>query len=345
MRATASRGGTTVELLVSEGEEIEIGKSLAKLRLSASSPEGDVGAAIEATLDAQSAASDARAKATLQRLEKDELRLLTQRRGVQSELAQLSARIELHTTRTELMRADADRAVRAAEEGLLPQVEADARVIAHLDSQIALATLKQSAALLEGRIADFSSQLDAIPIETELALADAEAAAAALEERTTQTIVTNEYIVTSPISGRVDAITVRLGQSLRPGDAIAAISPINDELIAELYVPSRAAGFIQPEQEVRLKYQAFPFQRFGIGEAQVTSVSQTVLSPSEVPIPGVQLQEPVFRVSARLERESVEAYGEEIPLRSGMLLSADIIFDRRTLLEWLLDPLYATGRS
>ena len=91
-------------------------------------------------------------------------------------------------------------------------------------------------------------------------------------------------------------------------------------------------------------YQAYPFQKFGAGDGVVTSVSRTVLAPAEVAIPGLQVAEPVFRVRVRLARDSVEAYGDRLPLQAGMLLSADVVIDRRSLLEWLLDPLYAAGR-
>jgi membrane fusion protein len=137
---------------------------------------------------------------------------------------------------------------------------------------------------------------------------------------------------------------VEVGQTLVPGATVAVISAGDSQLEAELFAPSRAAGFIRVGQPVRLMYQAFPFQKFGAGKGQVTAVSRTVLAPSEVAIPGLQFQEPVFRVKVRLERESVAAYGAEVPLQPGMLLNADIVVDRRSLLEWLLDPLYAAGR-
>jgi membrane fusion protein len=64
-----------------------------------------------------------------------------------------------------------------------------------------------------------------------------------------------------------------------------------------------------------------------------------------VAIPGVALQEPVFRVRAALARETVDAYGAELPLQPGMLLRAEVVIDRRSLLEWLFDPIFAAGRG
>jgi len=188
------------------------------------------------------------------------------------------------------------------------------------------------------------ARMRAIPIDRAAAEAEAAAARAALEERVTQTRVASQYVITSPIAGRVAAIPAQLGQSLSPGETVAVITPADGRLVAELYVPSRAAGFIQPEQAVRLMYEAFPHQRFGVGAARVETVSHTVLAPSEVAISGLTLQEPVFRVRAALERETVDAYSESIRLQPGMLLRADVVIDQRSLLEWLFDPIYAVGR-
>jgi membrane fusion protein len=76
----------------------------------------------------------------------------------------------------------------------------------------------------------------------------------------------------------------------------------------------------------------------------IKSVSSTVLGPSEIAIPGLEIHEPVFRVRVALPRDSIDAYGRSYALQPGMLLSADIVFDRRTLLQWLFDPLYAARK-
>jgi membrane fusion protein len=94
---------------------------------------------------------------------------------------------------------------------------------------------------------------------------------------------------------------------------------------------------------VALSLQAFPYQRYGTVPGIVRTVSTTVLAPTEVGFPGLDLIEPVFRIRVSLSREAMHAYGQAIPIQSGMLVSADIVFDRRTLLQWVFDPIYAVG--
>jgi membrane fusion protein len=127
---------------------------------------------------------------------------------------------------------------------------------------------------------------------------------------------------------------------------VAVILPEGGRLEAELLAPSRAIGFVQPGQDVALSLQAFPYQRFGTVAGTIRSVSSTVLGPSEVGIQGLRVEEPVFRIRVTLSREVMQAYGQMIPMQPGMLVSADIVFDRRSLLGWLLDPIYAVrGRA
>jgi membrane fusion protein len=91
-------------------------------------------------------------------------------------------------------------------------------------------------------------------------------------------------------------------------------------------------------------YEAFPYEKFGTARGTVTSISRTILGPSEVSIPGLNVSQPAFRVRASLASEDIHAYGQAVPLQPGMLVNADVVFDRRSLLQWLLDPLYAAGR-
>jgi len=128
--------------------------------------------------------------------------------------------------------------------------------------------------------------------------------------------------------------------------------PPDMRLEAQLYGPSRAVGFVRPGQRVLLRYQAYPYQRFGHYEGVVASVSRAALSPGELPpqlagmtgltgLAAGQAAEPIYRITVRLASQTVTAYGAEVPLQPGMMLEADVALERRRLFEWVLDPLYA----
>lgn len=110
-------------------------------------------------------------------------------------------------------------------------------------------------------------------------------------------------------------------------------------MAATLLVPGRAIGFVSPGQEVLLRYEAFPYQKFGLHRGRIEEISRTVLSPRELAEPAIA-SEPVYKVSASLERGKISAYGREVPLQAGMILEADIIQEKRSLLDWVLEPVY-----
>ena len=69
----------------------------------------------------------------------------------------------------------------------------------------------------------------------------------------------------------------------------------------------------------------------------ITDVSPTVWSPGDKVGP-LMVREPAYRITAALDKQSVEAMGQQIPLRSGMLVNADILLEKRSLLEWIFEP-------
>ena len=118
----------------------------------------------------------------------------------------------------------------------------------------------------------------------------------------------------------------------------ATIIPQDSVLQAELFLPARAVGFVEAGQPVRIMYDAFPYQHFGTYRGEVVKVSQTILTSSDVAGP-IKLTEPGYRVTAALERPDIDAYGKAVALQPDMLLKADIILEKRSLISWLTNPL------
>lgn len=344
IRLAARQGGVVSSVHVREGDRVVVGQPIATLTLSSALEGGDSFAALSRSLDAQGAAAGSRADAAQAALAAEHRQLTDRRAGLNRELAETRRNMALQAERLALARAEVARAETISAQGFLPRRELEARRSAELAVQQEASTLSSRVLTYEREIGEVDARLAAIPIDLQAARAEAASTRAGLDQQATQTETQGRYVVVATVAGRVAALPVDVGQTVAPGAAVAVLTPGDSALEAELYAPSRAAGFVREGQEVRLMYQAFPHQKFGTGEGVVTSVSRTVLAPAEVAIPGLQVQEPVFRVRVKLARDSVAAYGESLPLQPGMLLSADVVIDRRSLLEWLLDPLYAAGR-
>ena len=136
------------------------------------------------------------------------------------------------------------------------------------------------------------------------------------------------------------AITGRVGQAAAQGQPLMAVMPAGSRPRAELYVPTQAAGFLAVGQEVRLAVDAFPYQRFGTVTARIAQIASTAV-PRATAEGGTI---PVYLVTVELGAPFVTAFGRRQPLLPGMTLSARIVTERRSLFEWLFEPLFAVGQ-
>ena len=143
--------------------------------------------------------------------------------------------------------------------------------------------------------------------------------------------------------GLITSIQVKQGDFVTPNQTLALIVPKAAQARAQqvvLWVPSRAVGFVQPGDKVRLMFDAFPYQSFGAGSGKVAEISLAPIMPAELPIP-IETTEQMYKVLVTLDRDTLEAYGRSWPLRAGMRLSADLVLDEKSLLGWLFDPVTA----
>ncbi|MEQ8432974.1 MAG: HlyD family efflux transporter periplasmic adaptor subunit [Oceanicaulis sp.] len=344
VRASALAGGRVEEILVAEGDALQAGDPIARIRLDTDTADGAAGARILDALREQTEAAAASARSEIAAIQHETTRLTAALTGLTRERAELARQITLQREQVTLADEQITRAETLAERGFLSGRELDDRRQRALAARQQLAALERALAGVDRQISDAEAGVEGAPLQIEAARNRARSAAAGLQERLSAQGARTEAVITAPAAATVAALPVRRGQTLTAGETVAVLVPEGGSLVAELYIPSRAAGFIEAGQSVRLMYQAYPHQRFGAGEAVVTHVSRTVIAPNETAIPGLQLAEPVFRVEARLSSAEIDAYGEAIPLQPGLMLNADIIIDERTLIEWLFDPLFAAGR-
>lgn len=150
-------------------------------------------------------------------------------------------------------------------------------------------------------------------------------------------------VITAPENGKVTAVAVEKGYIVEPDRSMLSLVPEHAQLMAELFIPSRAIGFVKVGAPVLLRYQAFPYQKFGHGKGIVQSISASALPMGELSLLGMasDVTEPMYKVTVKLASSTVQAYGQPQPLRPGMQLEADIMQDSRRIFEWVLEPLYS----
>ncbi|MBR8252241.1 HlyD family secretion protein [Burkholderia ambifaria] len=177
------------------------------------------------------------------------------------------------------------------------------------------------------------SQLDRNVIDVDQSLIESEAK--------------RELVITAPETGTATAVIAEPGQMVDTSHPIASVVPTGARWQAYLFVPSTAVGFIRVGDHVLIRYQAFPYQKFGQYEANVVSIARAALSSVELATNGglAGKDGTYYRVTVALKVQHVSAYGKPQPLQAGMTLQADVLQEHRRLYEWVLEPLYSlTGK-
>jgi len=153
------------------------------------------------------------------------------------------------------------------------------------------------------------------------------------------------HIVKAPKSGVVRNLQAREGLNTSTATPLLTILHVDASLSLNLLVPVKASGFLKEGQDVELKYDAFPYQKFGLYKASITNVSNSVFLPGEIVDVPIPVEEAVYRIKGAIASNVVKAYGKEIELKPGMTVSANIRLDSRSLLEWIFDPIYTLKGS
>jgi membrane fusion protein len=226
------------------------------------------------------------------------------------------------------------------DKGFVSKLEYERRRQLALGSRQDLIRLQDQLAQVrsEGRLA--VAQMTSLRVDSERERSEIRAAMGSLEMQRAQMRSEGGYVIVAPIDGRITALQVARGRTATSSRPIMTIVPVGAPLTAEVYAPTRAVGFVQPGQEVRLLFDAFPYERFGSWPGRVESISKTVMDPRETDVP-LKLEEPVYRIVVAVENQAVPAFGKAAPLQPGMTLRANIVLERQSFLDWLLTPLRA----
>jgi membrane fusion protein len=329
-RVQAPLTAVVEELYVKEGAEVEKGARIVKLTMSS------VGTVPKAELEAQITEVDAEIAAAKQVARQEEDAARARIASSDSELQVSAGEIDLQTARVATAQQELDRAQRLRKEGFYSEAEVTKRGNDLLEQRTKLQATRRQRAGLERDLANARSALAAVSLKLNEKLAQLQRKRSEVVSALEQDAGRRATEIVAPTSGVVTNIAVARGDSVAADAPIAMVVP-KGSLRAELLVPTRASGFIRPGNSVVLRYDAFPFQRFGQYRGKVDDVSRTVWSPGERVGPMVA-REPVYRVDVKLDRQTVTASGQEMPLRPGMTVSADILLEKRTVFEWIFEP-------
>ncbi len=352
VRVFVPQMGVVSELFVKEGATVQKGDAL--LALSTELHSTTLG-----NTQAQIARGLTSKRDSLQEELRQQKRLLLQQvrsfsnrlSALRSEEAQMTDEIAIQASRLGLAEKSAARQRELRLQGFISEQQLQLVTESKLEQASKLRALERSRTNLQRERMTLEGEMSDLPLKSQSEAATIQRNIASIGQELAETEAKRENIIVAPEAGIVTAIQAEIGGHANTPHPLLSILPMDTQLEAHLYAPSRSIGFVRKGQSVLIRYQAYPYQKFGHYKGAIAHVSRSAMSPSELPsqLSGLTslfgANEPVYKITVKLQRQAVVAYGEQVPLQPGMQLEADVVIERRRLIEWVLDPLFTlTGK-
>ena len=331
--------GVVVQRPVSEGQAVRAGQVLFVLSVERGSLTDESQAQVQRSLNERQRSLQEAATRQTQLAQAQGAALEQRLQQMQREQAQIDAELALLQERLALARGAHERLEALREQQFIASAQLQTKADEILALRAQAQALQRQGAVLGRERAALAGEQRAVPLQLRARLGEVERELATLSREAAEQGTARQIVVRAPQDGQLSTVLAQSGQSVAASTVLASLVPAGAKLQAHLYAPSSAVGFLKASQPVRLRYEAFPYQKFGHQAGQVLQVSRTPLSLAELaqlPLGGLAgaAGEPMFRVTVALDDEARMPE----PLVAGMRLSADVMLERRRLIEWLMAP-------
>lgn len=344
---TARTAGTVMATMIHEGQTVEKDQALVELSGEINSvSRGQTQIAVVGDLQAQRIELEA-LLGNQKRLEDQQHAGLTERiLMLNKQLTEVDRQLSVQREVTGITERRLEKLGPGVQDGTFSQVELEKYQAEALNGRAHLSILTRQRLDSEQQLRTLQDQLQQLPLTTEAQRNELRFRLSGINQSLAQSEAQRAVVLGAPRDGVVANLAVQNGQTVTAGQRLLSILPEGSLLQAELWLPSRAAGFLEAGNWVVLRYPAFPYQKFGQHGGRVLEVSRSATAASELTsLLGRSISEPLYRVRVELKHQTVNAYGKAEPLKPGMIVDADILLDRRRLIEWVLEPLYGVSRS
>ncbi|MGA7936596.1 MAG: HlyD family type I secretion periplasmic adaptor subunit [Kovacikia sp.] len=356
IRLDAAVTGTVKAIKVKEGESVEAGQVL--MELESEVTRADLQQA-EARLEGES-----NRLVQLQLVKKQlEITNRTQRlqnqaqeSAQQAQISQIQQQSDFNrsssTLTQELLAKDEDRVKRfkaLSQQGIISGLQAEDAERALIESHQRLrknqADLQQSQSELEKQLSTYQKtrrEGELSLIESEKQLQELQAQIVELQSNITQTrnalkslqFQLQQRTLQAPIAGTVFQLPIKsAGAVVQPGTLVAQIAPRDVPLVLRAQMSSQQSGFLRIGLPVKVKFDAYPFQDYGIVEGRLSWISPD----SKVQETG-QGQTEVFELEITVDRPYIQTPTRQIPLTPGQTAAAEVITRQRRVIDFILDP-------
>lgn len=337
----AQRGGRVQKFALNEGQQVDAGQVLAIIDTDVVTERGaSTATSFAGSVDARLQLASRQSEISQMSAATERMRLLGQIASLNRQIDGLRNQIALQREIVTSNRMMFERVNEVVGRGFISQFDYERRRQNLLTSEQEMSNLQGQIERLEAERAMSEADLPRLKMVMQRELSDIDRSVAELAVERTRYESDRSYVIRAPFTGRVTAIETAQGRYATGQTPLFVLMPIGSQLRARLYAPTAAIGMVETGQETTLLLDAFPYQRFGSARGEIAVVSRTILDPRDADVP-FQIDEPVYQLDVTLEKQSMQAFGKDVPLQPGMTLTANIVLERQTFLDWLLKPLNA----
>lgn len=341
-RVTAPQAGWITDLRVDEGQQVTRGQVLYTLGIDVTTALGETQGAVSDILAEQRAELVGMLNRTtrLRVLEKQSTQ--TRQNDLQREVPQIEEQLRLLEATTSEFSDFAERQKSLLDRGIAVSAEYESRLRAFYAERAQLPALRRDRVQTEARLNELRAEIAMFDLQTQAQVAEIRRQILSIDQQLSESEARRQVSVTAPRDGTVTGIITLAGQTVAAGTPLLTIVPDERPLVAQLLAPGSSIGFLREGMPVLLRYQAFPYQKFGQYPGRVAVISRANLSPEGLGELRTDSQSaPVlYRVTVMPERPHVNAYGRSEPLQAGMEVEAHVMVETRPLYQWILEPIY-----
>lgn len=341
-RILSPQGGTVAKLSVFEGQEVKIGDPLFIISSERSAENGAVQATVKESLVARIEKLRRELDQVGGQASNKQRELTDKLTSINSSLKQLDHEILLQREKVSIARDVSSRVAELAKSGNMSKIVAADKEADLLEQQGRLSSLEvQRQSMLREFTSLRASQADSA-IQKSREDSTIQREIEDLKQQLAENEAKRQVIVRAELDGRVATVLVEPGQSVTSNQRIASILPKDGKLEAELYMPSRNIGMVTPNTRVVVRYDSFPYQKFGQFSGTIRDVSETSISTSDLPLASAieASANNYFRVRVSLDEQEIRLRDKHYQLKPGMQLSANVLLEERTIFEWMFEPLF-----
>lgn len=344
-RIVAPGSGWVTEQLAKEGNRVQKGDTLYVIGLDSTTSVGNTQGAINELLRRKRDQILAQIDRRRSMDAKDKDSLESRKNDLERERNQIDFQIGLLESFVRTLKKYADNQRDLLSRGVSVSIEYESRMQAFMSQQSQLENLKRERIQLEARWQDTVNQVIGFDLRSASAIGDLQRQITDVEQQIAEGEARRELRTIAPRSGTITSVITQAGQTVSAGTPLLTILPDDAKLEAQLLAPNNAIGFLRKGARVLLRYEAFPYQKFGQYPGIVSVISRAALRQDEAELlvagsSQSQTASALYRVTVTPERSSVLAYGRKEPLQAGMQVEAHILAETRPLYQWILEPLY-----